>query len=631
MILLTVLSRAADSITIAKVSTSRPSQGNLNFTVDGMGIIEAEMKEYIYTLEGIEVKEIFVEEGQKVKAKDKLLQLKTEDIEEKLDEIEKKIKEMDIQILQTKLDGTSQIMDPTNTASLAVEGAREEVEIAEEEVKEAEEDYLSAMEKKGETTLEEKEKACSKAKEEYENYKFTYDNGVLEAKEAVEAEEEVLFKIKERDALVMGMLEAYSRAYGEGEYEEKEKIIVKFMTIKYGEEEYEEFLIKKKEMDPSLLEMDTTYKNMSRQKDNLENALVNYYSGGYSVSETIREKALEEIRDFVYGKGKYEDYLKEKKEQEKKIKKEERKRDQTLNGLELERKTKEEAWKEAKEALKKVENGSYDYEAELKTEEAALKGAQKTLKAAERSLSGAQAEYNAALKEKSGNQMSEAKKQQILNRKLEVMEEDLRAQKEDAKELESLIVKKGMVTAKTAGTVEKILTEAGKKSTLEEVMVISTGSFGFTGEANEEEGQYISIGDEIQLWINNEEIAIDSTIESLKYSISETGQRVAAFTALLPEGEYMEGMSARFKTVKVSKAYRNLISLQAIRTDANNQKFVLILDKKKSVLGEQTIVRSSNVTVLENDSQNAAIEGVSGDIIVSSNKDIYDGDRVRLR
>ncbi len=66
MLLLTGISRAADSVTVARVKAARIKSGVLNHIISGEGAIEAEAERYLGLYEGARVLEIAVKEGQQV-------------------------------------------------------------------------------------------------------------------------------------------------------------------------------------------------------------------------------------------------------------------------------------------------------------------------------------------------------------------------------------------------------------------------------------------------------------------------------------------------------------------------------------------------------------------------------------
>jgi len=98
MILFTILSRAADSMTIAQVNVvySEKKSIDKSFTVDGTVIQNQEQA--ISTLSGIKVKDILVDRGQEVNKGDFLFTLDPDDINEQILEVQYDIQKLELQI-----------------------------------------------------------------------------------------------------------------------------------------------------------------------------------------------------------------------------------------------------------------------------------------------------------------------------------------------------------------------------------------------------------------------------------------------------------------------------------------------------------------------------------------------------
>lgn len=75
-----------------------------------------------------------------------------------------------------------------------------------------------------------------------------------------------------------------------------------------------------------------------------------------------------------------------------------------------------------------------------------------------------------------------------------------------------------------------------------------------------------------------------------------------------------------------------VLPLSALRMGGGDA-YVLVIQEKQSVMGvEQTVVKKT-VTLQEQDSGNMAVEGAlleSDQVVISSNKPVEEGDRVRL-
>ncbi|MEG1193746.1 MAG: biotin/lipoyl-binding protein [Clostridia bacterium] len=101
MVLLTLLSRAADSMMLPVVKCARPLPGALSHKAILNGVIEAEEQWPVMAEPGIAVARVYVRAGQRVKAGETLLNYDAEAIQRMLDEKQTKLKTL---ILQAQLD-----------------------------------------------------------------------------------------------------------------------------------------------------------------------------------------------------------------------------------------------------------------------------------------------------------------------------------------------------------------------------------------------------------------------------------------------------------------------------------------------------------------------------------------------
>lgn len=100
MSLLTVLSRTADSLTVARVTVDKAKRGSLSHGTVADGIIESSEKVYVKIEEGFKVEKINVTKGEFVKIGDPLINIDKKDIEEQLFKVQ-----TELQLLELKKQG----------------------------------------------------------------------------------------------------------------------------------------------------------------------------------------------------------------------------------------------------------------------------------------------------------------------------------------------------------------------------------------------------------------------------------------------------------------------------------------------------------------------------------------------
>ena len=87
MVIFTFLSRALDSVTIARVQTGYGKQGSVSYRITGEGTFEADRLSYRPLPEGMRVDTILARPGDVVQAGDTILTLQMEPLQEKREEL----------------------------------------------------------------------------------------------------------------------------------------------------------------------------------------------------------------------------------------------------------------------------------------------------------------------------------------------------------------------------------------------------------------------------------------------------------------------------------------------------------------------------------------------------------------
>lgn len=92
----TVISRAADSVTVAQVDVEKISSKVIEHTVEGDGIVKENLERAISTEPGIMVETLFAVPGRQVEEGELLMQLRMEDIEEQIENLKAEIKKLEL-------------------------------------------------------------------------------------------------------------------------------------------------------------------------------------------------------------------------------------------------------------------------------------------------------------------------------------------------------------------------------------------------------------------------------------------------------------------------------------------------------------------------------------------------------
>ncbi len=281
----------------------------------------------------------------------------------------------------------------------------------------------------------------------------------------------------------------------------------------------------------------------------------------------------------------------------------------------------EAARNKAKALYDRILSKTYDYAQEVKAEEMQVETAKRNFEDAKIGLEKAKASDADTTKNNSINR-------QVQNIDLELSEMDIENKEESVEEIKNILKNKGKVYSPVTGVLVECGITIGNRITGTERVCFALNNYGFEAKVSKEEVKHLSVGDEMTIQVGESKDELSILIESIS---SEDAEGKITITGIMPKGNYYVGTPASFKVSKQSKQYRNTIPIQALRMDANNKTYVLITEETNTILGNELTALRMDVTVLEKDYTIAAIEnGLSDNIIVSSNKNIKAGDRVRL-
>lgn len=150
MLLLTMIARGTASASLAEVTTTKSSSGEINESVRGTGKVSADGYLYIEAPEELTVKEILASAGAALKIGDPIVRFDAEEVQQKLDR-----KNIELKEKQHQLD---KLLQEAPTDNTTVTGA-------EQSLRWAEQDYAEAQEK-GNQKIAAAKQAVTTAKEE---------------------------------------------------------------------------------------------------------------------------------------------------------------------------------------------------------------------------------------------------------------------------------------------------------------------------------------------------------------------------------------------------------------------------------------------------------------------------------
>lgn len=579
MLFMTVVSRAASSFTVAQVQVESPKSRAIVHKVIGDGTVTRRSDLPVYAVADILVAKVKVTEGQEVKKGQTLAVLDADSIDEQIKTLSDEIEVLQLQNDALQSAGAKRDREQDKALSRAKEDYEDTVQANKDAVSKAKENIKTARKqtKKNEKkTLEDLQKSVEDAKKAYEDVVETQKSQVQQAKRALE------------DASKTPAAD-YSDSITQIEINQKQR------KIDSEQRKLDKLALKKLE-DPDTYtsEWQDQYDYVQELKDDLAAAKLQQQAkkNEAAAQESERKQTLSRAQ---------EDY------------------DETVSKNEKLVREAKNLWQEAEQKLENYQNG----EDEDSTDESLVEDAKKALedaksqqtqqkKSAKRAIEDA-GETDAVDHSVEINNVSIAEKQRAL------------AQLQKAKE------QKGKIVAQTNATVSKILLTAGDRTAETAAFLLADLSEGarFTTQISKEDAKYVVVGDAVTLKVS------DKSYEDMTVLSTETNEDSSvSVTVYVPKKTIPIGTHASMEIEQTSEKYVTTLPLSAIHAEQNKY-FVYVLEKEDTVLGEETVARKVNVSIVEKNGEYAALSDGSlsedDSAIVESDTMLANGEKVRLK
>lgn len=207
MVIFTFLSRALDSVTIARVQTGYGKQGSVSYRITGEGTFEADRLSYRPLPEGMRVDTILARPGDVVQAGDTILTLQMEPLQEKREELAVALRQAELALEQERLSGREIPRVTQEMLALQqMEVDQRALELGRQDLADAQEDYdqnVDALRLEYDRLAGRSEDEIRQdAKDALKSARRVYDTAKLDRDSAVKrAEREVREKQKKLDRL----------------------------------------------------------------------------------------------------------------------------------------------------------------------------------------------------------------------------------------------------------------------------------------------------------------------------------------------------------------------------------------------------------------------------------------------
>lgn len=620
MLVLTLLSRAADGATVARVGTQRARTGILTQRVTVSGSLQPLGDLDITLPGGILVRRVAVKQGERVQAGDTLMELDMDDLQNQLTSLREKLRIVELRLQAAETGTTSTDMDAVLAAEQALADAREDYERLTEK--------NTAQESRAQEDLQDAQSDYDKALADYDRaVERTKEDLVKAAEEKAEGAEKELASVKEAAELAVESAQqslvsaqdtqkSHSSAY----YNSVDQLDKLRDGWKRAQEELQALVdagADEEAIAGAQAAVDAAAEQVHSAEWNLDS-----YNYGPDLAVKRAEQNLEKVRERQEKKvADAEEELQKAKDELEKVK---ARTDLTGESAVM---AAQSAVESAEKALRSVRRGLED---SAYTAEDALYSAQRAVEAAQRSLDTAQRKAQEAADAARRSDEGDRRKAEI--ERLGYLAEK-RELERDIAALNAAASSDGRLTAPADGTVRSILAEPGKTQAGVRLCVLtrSDGGYRFEGKLTEEEAKDLAVGDEggLGFTYGGKSVEVKAQITSIGAPDQDGRVMVAAG---LPEGAYPDGVTASLELSKRSEQYSLVLPLTALRGEGEDT-FVLVLQERKTVMGNEQTVIKLPVTVKERDSKLMAVEGAflgTEEVVVSASKPIGEGDRVRL-
>lgn len=579
MLFMTVISRAASSFTVAQVHVESPKSRAIVHKVIGDGTVTRQSDLPVYTVADILVAKVKVTEGQEVKKGQTLAVLDTDSIDEQIQTLSDEIEVLQLQNDALKSAEAKRDREQDKALSRAKEDYEDTVQSNKDAVSKAKENIKTAKKqtKKNEKkTLEDLQNSVEEAKKAYEDAVETQKSQVQQAKRALE------------DASKTPAAD-YSDSITQIEIKQKQRKID-------SEQRKLDALALKKLEDPDtyMSEWQDQYDYVQELKDDLAAAKLQQQAkkNEAAAQESERKQTLSRAQ---------EDY------------------DETISKNEkLVRKAKE-LWQEAEQKLENYQNG----EDEDSADDSLVEDARKTLEDAK--------SQQTQQKKSAKRAIEDAGETDAVDHSVEINNVSIAEKQRALAQLQKTKEQEGKIVAQTDATVSKILLTAGDRTTETAAFLLADLSEGarFTTEISKEDAKYVVVGDAVTLKVN------DKSYEDMTVLSTETNEDSSVrVTVYVPKKTISIGTHASMEIEQTSEKYATTLPFTAIHAEQSKY-FVYVLEKEDTVLGEETVARKVNVSIVEKNGEYAALSDGSlsedDSVIVESDTMLANGEKVRLK
>ena len=602
MLVCTIISRVSYSFTTAHVSVASMAGKTLMNRAELEGIIYASSEKGISLPDGLKAVSVNAGKGKAVEKGEALIEFDVPAAEERIKKLEEEIRILNLKLDISSNNGGNDVIEAQRTLEdakkayerIAAKYARAEMRLKEDYTKL--EETLADAEK---NLINKAEALVKEARENLQNVREDAEDAIRAAEQALDEESE---NLDDSEDSYQQALEMYEQAKDELNMANQRVSEIKEAIAGKQPDDATDYTEELKEAEE---ELSIAQKAFNQAKKELSKA--DYNSSSYDRADdnldSIKrgwKRKIDKAKDALYKAETVLEAVREGKD----------------FSAESEVSEAQAAIDTAREALNRArresEDNQYSEEEELYAAGRAVETAQAALEDARRQAEVLQKEGEidriTCESERSDKEKSRAALQEILDNG-------------------------GRLLAPAPGTVVRTLERGDKTKEGEDAVILSSADRGFVfeGKLDKDSARRFSAGDKGELHYKLDGSTQKADVEIHSISTPDESDQVLV-TAVLPEGDYTSGMPAQLFLSRKSETYQNCLPLTALRSDSGGD-HVFVLRRQSSVLGTEWVIARVDITVKERDSQMMYVDGAltySDQVVISSNKIISEGDRVRI-
>ena len=602
MLVCTIISRVSYSFTTAHVSVASMAGKTLINRAELEGIIYASSEKGISLPDGLKAVSVNAGKGKSVEKGEVLIEFDVPAAEERIKKLEEEIRILNLKMDISSNNGGNDVIEAQRTLEdakkayerIAAKYARAEMRLKEDYTKL--EETLADAEK---NLIKKAEALVKEARENLQNVREDAEDAIRAAEQALDEESE---NLDDSEDSYQQALEAYEQAKDELNMANQRVSEIKEAIAGKQPDDATDYTEELKEAEE---ERSIAQKAFNQAKKELSKA--DYNSSSYDRADdnldSIKrgwKRKIDKAKDALYKAETVLEAVREGK-------------DFSTESAVSEAQAAIDTAREAlNRARRESEDNQYSEEEELYAAGRAVETAQAALEDARRQAEVLQKEGEidriTCESERSDKEKSRAALQEILDNG-------------------------GRLLAPAPGTVVRTLERGDKTKEGEDAVILSSADRGFVfeGKLDKDSARRFSAGDKGELHYKLDGSTQKADVEIHSISTPDESDQVLV-TAVLPEGSYTSGMPAQLFLSRKSETYQNCLPLTALRSDSGGD-HVFVLRRQSSVLGTEWVIARVDITVKERDSQMMYVDGAltySDQVVISSNKIISEGDRVRI-